>query len=131
MTVVRAVNSLRIAGITALVCALAAAAYAVAEIAPSPLVALFFSTAPLITVILWLQRDASQTGVGSVHDLGLVLWLAWPVVIPWYAWKTRGRSGWRLSIGLFALIGSAYLSWFLVAWLVYAVRYLVWYMRAA
>jgi hypothetical protein len=36
-------------------------------------------------------------------------------VIPWYAFKTRGRSGWRLAIGLFGLIGAAYISELVIA----------------
>ena len=122
--------TLRTAKITALFCSIAAALYAMAQIEPSPLVGLFFSAGPLLAVFLWLQRDAARTGVGSVHDSGLFLWFAWPVIIPWYAWKTRGRSAWRLIFTLFALIGSAYISWIVVAWLVYGVRYVMWYSRS-
>ena len=76
------------------------------------------------------MRDARRTGVALVHDWGLFLCVAWPALIPWYAWKTRGRSGWRLTLNLFTLILSANLSWFLVAWLVYAVQYALWYFQA-
>src|SRR6266446_2865942 len=120
--------SLRAAKVTALFCALAAAVYAAARAEPSPLVGLFFTFGPLLTVILWLQKDARRTGVGSVLGLGYFLWAAWPIVIPWYALKTRGRAGWRLMLGLFTLIGSAYLGW-LVAWVVYGIRYAAWYLR--
>ena len=75
-----------------------------------------------MAVILWLQQDARRTGVGSVHDLGYFLLLAWPIVIPWYAFKTRGRSGWRLAIGLFGLIGAAYVTWFSVAYVIWRFR---------
>lgn len=123
--------SLRTARMTALFCSLAGALYAIAEVEPSPVVVLFFSAGPLIAVILWLERDAGRTGVGSVLDLGFFLWFAWPLVIPWYAWKTRGSSGWRLTVGLFALIGSANLSWLLVSWTMYGVRYVAWYLQSS
>ena len=123
MTGVPELDGLRTAKITALFCAVVAALYAVAQVEPSPVVVLFLTSGPLIAVIVWLQRDAARTQIATVHDLGFFLWFSWPLVIPWYAWKTRGRSGWRLSLGLFGLIGSAYLSWLLVAWLVYAVYY--------
>jgi hypothetical protein len=110
-------TGLRGARITALVCSLTTALYAIAQVDPSPLVVLFTSAGPLIAVIMWMQRDARRTGVGSVHDFGFFVWLAWPVVIPWYAWKTRGRSGWRLMVGLFVLIGSAHLTWLFTSWL--------------
>lgn len=79
---------------TAAVCSVAAAVYAsVGVVDPSPVVDLALSGGPLIAVILWLQKDAHRTGVGAVQDWGLFLWFGWPFVIPWYAWKTRGRAG--------------------------------------
>jgi len=99
--------TLTVAKLAALFASLVAAAYAMAQTEPSPVIALFVSGGPLLAVILWLQKDARRTGVGSVQDLGYFLVLAWPIVIPWYAFKTRGRSGWRLTTGLFGLIGAA------------------------
>ena len=116
--------TLRVAKLAALVCSLAAAIYAGVQAVPSPLAALLFSGGPLLAVILWLQKDARRTGVGAVHDLGYFLWLAWPLVIPWYSFKTRGRSGWKLTAGLFGLVLSSYLTWTIVA-------YAVWYVASA
>ena len=107
--------ALRIAKLTALFCSLVAAVYAATELEPSPLVALFLSGGPLFAVILWLRKDAGRTGVGTVQDWGYFLLLGWPIVIPWYAFKTRGPSGWRLTIGLFGLIGAAYITGIVVA----------------
>src|ERR1700704_5371505 len=103
--------TLRVAKLAALFSSLIAAAYAASQIEPAPVVALFLSGGPLVAVIVWLQKDARRTGVGAVQDWGYFLLLAWPVVIPWYAFKTRGRSGWRLTAGLFGLILAAYISW--------------------
>ena len=121
--------SLRTAKVTALFCALAAAVYGAAQAEPSPLVALFFCFGPLLAVILWLQKDVRRTGVGSVLDLGYFLLAAWPIVIPWYAFKTRGWAGWRLLLGLFTFISSAYLGWLTTAWVIYGIRYASWYFR--
>src|SRR5947207_15662307 len=121
--------SLRTAKATAVFCALTAAVYGAAQAEPSPLVALFFSFGPLLAVILWLQKDARRAGVGSVLDLGYFLLAAWPIVIPWYAFKTRGRAGWRLLLGLFTLISSAYPGWLTSAWVIYGVRYSPRYLR--
>jgi hypothetical protein len=111
--------TLRVAKLTAGFCSLAAAVYAATQGEPSPAVALFLSSGPLLAVIIWLQKDSRRTGVGTVQDWGYFLLLAWPAVIPWYAFKTRGRSGWRLTAGLFGLIGASYISWFVAAWLVW------------
>lgn len=116
--------TLRVAKLSALTCSLAEAAYAATESDPSPVVALFLSFWPLLAVILWLQKDARRTGVGAVQDWGYFLLLAWPVVIPWYAFTTRGRSGWRLTVGLFGLVLASSFTWMLV-------DYAVWSLGAA
>ena len=120
-------TTLRVAIGTTVFCSMTTAIYTLAGIDPSPAVLTFLTFAPLLAVILWLQKDAQRTGVGAVQDWGLFLWLAWPVVIPWYAFKSRGRSGWRLLLGLFALMSSAYLTAFVVIWVAYGVRLAIWY----
>lgn len=114
--------TLRLAKLTAVFCSLVAVLYAATASEPSPAVELFLSFGPLLAVIIWLQKDARRTGVGAVQDWGYFLFLAWPVVIPWYAFKTRGRAGWRLTAGLFGLILSAYIGGL-------AGAYFVWYFQ--
>ncbi len=112
--------TLGVAKLAAVFSSLAAAVYAATQTEPSPSIALFLSGGPLLAVILWLQKDAQRTGVGAVQDWGYFLVLFWPVVIPWYAFKTRGRSGWRLTLGLFGLVAAAYISWLVTAYLVWS-----------
>ena len=108
-------TTLRVARLAAVFCSLGAAVYTATQSEPAPVVELFFSGGPLLAVILWLQQDARRTAVGSVQDWGYFLLLAWPVVIPWYAFKTRGPAGWRLTLELFGLILAAYLTGTLVS----------------
>ena len=77
------------------------------------------SFAPLTAVCLWLQKDARRTGHASIQDWGLFLWLFWPVVIPWYAFKTRGPEGWRLLAALLGLVCAPILTAYALAWLLY------------
>ncbi len=116
--------TLQVAKLAALFSSLAAAIYAAAETEPSPVMVLFLSSAPLLAVILWLQKDAHRTGVGAVQDWGYFLLLAWPVVIPWYSFRTRGWAGWKLTAGLFGLITAWYLTAVVVA-------SALWYFRRA
>jgi hypothetical protein len=95
--------TLRTAHLTATFCSATAVIYAVSSAQPAPVVGLFMSFAPVVAVCAWLQKDTRVTGVASVHDLGLFFWLSWPFLIPWYALKTRGRSGWRLAAMLLGL----------------------------
>jgi hypothetical protein len=122
--------TLNVAKLAALFSSLAAALYAATQVEPSAVVGLFLSSGPLLAVILWLQKDAQRTGVGAVQDWGYFLLLAWPILIPWYAFKTRGRAGWVLSLGLLALIISTSVTSFVVPWLIYIARYAAWYFRA-
>ena len=121
--------TLTVAKLTALFSSAAAALYTATQIQPAPVVGLFVSGAPLVAVILWLQKDVRRTGVGAVQDVGYFLLLAWPVVIPWYVLKTRGRSGWALLVGLMLLIMSAAVTQAAVPWVIYAGQYAVWYVR--
>jgi hypothetical protein len=109
--------TLAVAKAVALAVSLAVALYVAAEAEPSPPMTVVMSYAPVVTVILWLQKDAQRTGVGAVLDLGYFLCLAWPVVIPWYAFRTRGRGGWRLIVGLFALIAGPWATGVLVSYI--------------
>jgi len=111
--------TLNVAKLAALFSSLAAALYTAVQTEPAPIVGFFLSSGPLLAVILWLQKDAARTGVGAVHDLGYFLVLGWPVVIPWYAFKTRGRAGWRFLLGLIGLIFAAPLTGLAVSWLIY------------
>ncbi|CAN5870823.1 hypothetical protein BH18ACI5_BH18ACI5_10280 [soil metagenome] len=109
-------TTFRVATLAALCSSLTAAAYVATQGDPAPVVALFVSFGPLVAVVLWLQQDARRTGVATVQDWGLFLLLSWPLVIPWYAFRTRGRGGWRLIVLLYSLIGAAHITGALVAY---------------
>lgn len=79
--------------ITATVCTLFAAAYAALHTSPGPLVSLVVYYATPVSAVLWLQRDARLQHVTTVHDWGMLALISWPVMIPWYAIKTRGVGG--------------------------------------
>ena len=65
---------------------------------PNAFIMLFVVFAPLISAISWVHADARARHVPLVQDMGLFLWLAWPVLLPWYAVRTRGRHGWPLAL---------------------------------
>jgi hypothetical protein len=83
---------------TVLVCAPFVIVYGFLGIPPHPFIHLVVSLAPLVAAISWLKADARARHVPLVHDMGLFLWIAWPVLIPWYAFKTRGRHGLPLAL---------------------------------
>jgi hypothetical protein len=111
--------TLRIACLTATFCSAVLSLYVAVAMEPAPAVVLFVSCAPLVAVCLWLHKDARRAGVGPIQDLGFFLWLFWPVLIPWYAFKTRGRSGWRLAAGLLGLVWAPLIAASVLSWLLY------------
>src|ERR671916_777770 len=56
----------------------------------------------------WLRNDSRERGVGWVLDMGLFLYIAWPLIMPYYLIKTRGAKG-LLAILTFvaAYVGAA------------------------
>ena len=65
---------------------------------PPPVVWIFITFGPLLAVAVWLQKNARRTGVADVQGWGLILWIAWPIAVPWYAFTSLGRPGWRLTL---------------------------------
>lgn len=55
----------------------------------------------------WLQTDSRRRGVLSVYDLGFFLYLAWPVVMPYYLVKTRGAKGLLVILGFVVAYAGA------------------------
>jgi hypothetical protein len=102
---------------TAAVCSVASALYVLGRVEPAPVVAWALTAGPLMSVIVWLHQDARRRGIGDVQDFGFFLMLFWPFVIPWYAFASRGRAGWKLRIGLIALIAAVPLTVGIVSWL--------------
>jgi hypothetical protein len=98
--------SLRALLITSGVCAAIAALYALARLPENSLVILVTTLAPIVAAANWIRADARARNIGLVHDLGFFLLIAWPVVIPWYAVKTRGRHAWPMALVLLLVIAS-------------------------
>jgi hypothetical protein len=59
----------------------------------------------------WLRTDSRRRDVLSVYDLGFFLYLAWPIVMPYYLVKTRGARGLLVILGfVVAYVGAALLG---------------------
>ena len=88
--------------IVASLCGLIGMAYGFAYAAPSPGVALILLFLPLFAAARWFRVDARLHGVSVAFDWGFLGYLVWPFYLPWYAYRTRGRRGWRLVVGVVA-----------------------------
>ena len=64
----------------------------------------------LTAVWYWLKKDSQRYGIRWVWDMGLFLWIAWPLILPYYLLKTRRARA--------VLIGLAAIGAFLVGALI-------------
>ena len=85
--------------------------YLGAELELPPGVMLLYWVGFLWAVGWWLRTDSRKLGVASVYDLGFFLYIAWPVVMPYYLVKTRGAKGLLLILAFIAAyVGAAILG---------------------
>src|SRR5260221_518128 len=70
-----------------------------------------------LLVVWWVQRDARESKFDPCFEYDTFLFLAWPVLLPHYLIRTRGRGGLYLTIGLFApavMLAAIYLGLWLI-----------------
>jgi len=58
----------------------------------------------------WLRADSRKRRVALVYDMGLFLFIAWPIVMPYYLLKTRGAKGLLVILGFIAAYCGATLA---------------------
>jgi hypothetical protein len=100
-------------------CGLFGAAYGALQVQPSPAMALLLGWGPAVAVACWLAADSKQHRIINVQDVGLFFYITWPLTLPWYAWRSRGRAGWGLAARLYAMALIGQLGFILGATLRY------------
>lgn len=85
-------------------------------------IAIILALGILWAVGWWLRTDSRRRGVLSVYDLGFFLYLAWPLVMPYYLLKTRGARGLLIILGFVAAYAGAAILGFVLSVLVFARR---------
>ncbi len=54
----------------------------------------FITRLILVCLLLyWFRTDSRKTGFGIVIDMGFFIILAWPILLPYYLYKTRRLKG--------------------------------------
>jgi hypothetical protein len=82
--------------------------YSVSKHQPPPLFQLTYTLGFLWIIGWWLVRDSGKRGVALVFDTGLFLYIAWPLVLPYYLLKTRGAKGLFVILGFLGVyLGGA------------------------
>jgi hypothetical protein len=59
----------------------------------------------------WLRADSVKRNFRWIFDMGLFLYVAWPIVLPYYLFKTRGARALLVILGFVAAsIGATVLG---------------------
>jgi hypothetical protein len=91
--------------------------YAAYGVEPSSGFGMLYTLGLLWIGVWWVKHDNKQYKIGLVYDLGLFLYMAWVIVVPYYLFKTRGL---KAFITLFSFVGI-----YLVTYLIGTVVFLV------
>jgi len=68
-----------------------------------------------IIIGLWAQKDNNGVKFNKPFEFGVFVYFAWPIILPYYLFKTRGLEGMIIFIGFIALYAFPDLAW-LVGW---------------
>lgn len=77
--------------------------YLASGLEPSAFFTLIYAFGFLWIMGWWLRTDSSKSGVRWVFDMGLFLYVAWPIVLPYYLIKSRGARGLLVILGFVAV----------------------------
>jgi hypothetical protein len=81
-----------------------AGVYLTREAEPPPIYTFLYPFGLLWIVGWWLQKDSRRHGVAWVYDMGFFLFMAWPFIMPYYLFKTRGVKKALLTILIFGVV---------------------------
>jgi hypothetical protein len=81
-------------------------------------VSLLWTFAFVLILIWWMDGDSHRRGVHMPYDFAAFAFFGWPIVIPYYLWRSRGGRGLLFALGL----AGMYIVPYLVAAIIYATR---------
>jgi len=70
---------------------------------PPPSLEFLYTAIFVCGVVWWLRAEIQSSAVTRLYCAGLLVYTAWPIIIPYHLLKTRGLRG---LLPLFALIGT-------------------------
>ena len=63
----------------------------------------FWGLSSLILTIIWAMADSESNDFERPFDFGFLMYMFWPIALPYYLCKTRGIDGLVLYIGFIAI----------------------------
>ena len=87
-----------------LFCLAEGAAYAHYGVEPSTLFELSRTWGLSLLLVWWVEADARETGYRPCFEYNAFMFFGWPVLLPHYLLRTRGRHGFLLIFYFLALL---------------------------
>ena len=63
-----------------------------------------------VLVALWVREDSNRDGFDKPFDLGFLIYILWPITLPWYLISTRGADGIFMFLGIVLLFIGPWLA---------------------
>ena len=63
-----------------------------------------------LILTLWVAADRRNRGFSLPYEFDTFVFFAWPAVVPYYLYRSRGRRGLLLGAGIWALYIAPYLT---------------------
>ena len=96
--------------------------YAAFGMQPSGGFMLLYYAGAFWAIAAWIIADARRLSVPLPFDMGWLTFFAWPVVLPYHVFRTRGVKGFLTLAGFVGLFLSTYLVGVIVFYMILATR---------
>ncbi len=64
----------------------------------------------IIFTALWVNEDANSKKFEKPFELGFLIYIMWPITLPWYLFSTRGVDGIIMVFGFIAIYLGPWLA---------------------
>jgi len=64
----------------------------------------------LLLTALWANEDSKTSEFEKPFEFGFLIYMLWPILFPWYLYKTRKAEGLMMFIGVLSLFYGPWLA---------------------
>ena len=81
---------------------------------PTPTFSFIYAVGFMWIITSWLLTDSRKRGINLPYEMGMFLYIAWPIYMPYHLIKTRGARGLLVILGFLVVYIGAGLLGFVV-----------------
>ena len=76
---------------------------------PTPTFSFIYAMGFLWLITAWLFTDSRKRGINLAYEMGMFLYIAWPIYMPYHLIKTRGARGLLVILGFLVVYIGAWM----------------------